>query len=154
MKKSSSPLTADERELAANMLAVGCDRAAAARAAGVTLQQLHHLIENDPGFAQELRRAEGRAELHRMTTVHKAASDVKYWRAATWWIEQKTQKRLARLRGKKVTAVELQRFIDRLEEIVFSEISEEHHRKGLLLRLYELAGEVADQHGRMEEQSR
>ena len=121
------------------MLCVGCDRATAARAVGVKPRDVQAQVERDPDFAKELLRSEGTAELHRMKTVHNAASDEKYWRAATWWIEQKTKKRLARRKGKQVTAVEIHDFLSELQDIVFAEMHRGDERDRLLIRLYELA---------------
>lgn len=138
MGEDSVQLDKDQKRLIGRMLGIGCDRDSAARAVGVSVRVLQAEVERDPEFAQELLRSEGTVELHRMKTVHNAASAEKYWRAATWWIEQKAKKRLARRRGKRVTAVETHDFLCQLEHIVLSEVQRDDDRERLLLRLYEL----------------
>jgi hypothetical protein len=139
MEENAVQLNKDQKRRISAMLCVGCERATAARAVGLTPRDVQAEVERDPEFAKELLRSEGTAELHRMKTVHNAASDEKYWRAATWWIEQKAKKRLARRKGKQVTAVETHDFLSELEDIVFAEMHRDDERDRLLIRLYELA---------------
>lgn len=120
-------------------VSVGCDRSTACKVARCSTRQLRNELKQDTKFCEELLRLEGAAELHRMRTLHNAAGEEKNWRAATWWLEQKTKKRFSRRRAKQVTTVELQQYLGELVDLMFSEVTSDEDRDRVSARLLEMA---------------
>ena len=139
MPRHSSYITSEQKKAILKMVAVGCERNVAAKAMQVTPSQLRRQLNSDPDFAAELLRNEGAAELQRMTTLHKAGKDVKHWRAASWWLEQKAKKRQARSRAKQVTTREMQAYLAELIDEIFSGVKCDEDRERVLQRLAEMA---------------
>lgn len=129
----------DHQETVRTMLAMGCDREMAAKAVGWTVKRLRQVLKSDPEFEQVLLRAEGQAEFLRMKLLHVASKDEKNWRAATWWLERRAQKRYSRRTAKGLTTAEIQELIDELVEIVFREVTREDDRERLVTSLAALA---------------
>ena len=77
-----------------------------------------------------------------MRTVHNAAGDEKYWRAATWWLEQKAKKRFSRCGARQVTTVEQQKYLGELIDVIFSEVTDDEDRERVLARLSEMANAI------------
>jgi hypothetical protein len=71
--------------------------------------------------------------------LHDAANDQKNWRAATWWLERRADRRYGRRKSRNVTTEEIQEFIDELVELVFAEVTREHDRERLVTSLAALA---------------
>lgn len=134
-----SSISENQKNSMLQMIRMGCDRAEAAKTMYVGAARLHRELKRDSEFAQELLRAEGAAELHRMNTLHKAADDVKHWRAATWWLEQKAKKRFARKRTRHATTRDMQQYLAELVDVIFSGVKCEEDRERVLQRLAEMA---------------
>ncbi len=121
------------------MVSFGCDREMAAKGVGWTVHELIQVLRDDPEFAEELLRAEGHAEFQRMRLLHEATKDEKNWRAATWWLERRGQRRYSTRHVKAVTSAEIQEFIAKLVDMVFADVTREFDRERLVTSLTALA---------------
>jgi hypothetical protein len=121
------------------MVAFGCDREMAAKGVGWTVPELNQVLRDDPAFAQTLLRAEGQAEFHRMRLLHEVTKEEKNWRAATWWLERRGQRRYSTRHAKRVTTADIQEFIGVLVDMVFADVTREFDRERLVTSLLALA---------------
>jgi hypothetical protein len=138
MARDESSLEKDKAALRA-MVSMGCDREMAAKAVGWSMTELREALRDDPHYARTLLRAEGQSEFQRMRVLHEATNDQKNWRAATWWLERRAERRYGRRKSRNVTTEEIQDFIDELVELVFAEVTREHDRERLVTSLAALA---------------
>lgn len=139
MPESTPPLTTEQKNAICHMVLMGCERESAAQAMRCSTAQLRQQVADDPEFSEELLRSEGMAEWHRMKAVHKAAEDEKHWRAATWWLEQKSKRRRSQANAQQVTTKELQQYLAELIDVIFSCVKCEEDRDRVLQRLTEMA---------------
>lgn len=136
-----SEATAMERGKILGMVFMGCDLEVAAHTVGWTKEQLDEERQNIPEFASELALNEGKVELHHMRNVHKAAEDVKNWRASAWWLARRAAQRRECKKGQAFTVSEIQSFLGELVDLVFSMIASEADRDRLIASLLAKANE-------------
>lgn len=137
MARKENSLVVDKNTLRA-MISTGCDREMAAKGVGWTMERLREILGDDPEFAEELLRAEGQAEYHRMRNLHNATKEEKHWRAATWWLERRARSRYAR-QSRALTTVEIQELVDEMVDMVFLDVTREADRERLVTSLAEFA---------------
>ena len=140
MKQHGAITPTQQRALRA-MVAMGCDHEMGAKALGVTPEELDDLLSRDPQFAQELWQAEGQAEFHHMRTLHAAAKDEKYWRAATWWLERRAKRYASRPRTPQLSPALLDQYLETLAEILLEEVRDPAVQRRVLARLADLLTE-------------
>ena len=132
-------LDALEQAKVCDLVRVGCAREAAAKYAGLTLEQLEAEIVRDDEFAKALLRAEGTAVLAYMGNIRKAASDEKNWRSSAWWLEK--QARIDKLSGQdrsKLTEAVLET-LELFAELIVAEVTDLQRRSALLVKLTNIA---------------
>jgi hypothetical protein len=137
----TSEQAATERGKILGMVFMGCEVDIAAHTVGWSEQRLADECHNYPEFAKELAEREGMVELHHMRNVHKAAEDVKNWRASSWWLTQRASERRRRKKGLAFTCDEILLFLEELVDIVFATIANDEDRDRLITRLLEKASE-------------
>ena len=142
--KGGDMLEALERARLCELVKVGCEREAAAKCLGLTLEQLEAEIARDDALAKDLLRAEGAAVLAHMGNVRKAAGDEKNWRTSVWWLEQYA--RHAQVAG--ASAAEFQGAVfaalDRFAALIVEEIVDVERRQRLLTQLTNITTECAE----------
>jgi hypothetical protein len=132
---------ATERGKILGMVYMGCDTKVAAQTVGWSEQRLADECQNNPEFATELAEREGLAELHHMRNVHKAAEDVRYWRASSWWLDKRTAERREGKTSFAYTVGEIQLFLEELVDLVFATVACETDRDRLVASLFAKASE-------------
>jgi hypothetical protein len=123
------------------MVFMGCDLDIAAHTVGWSEERLAEECQQGSQFAKELALREGSVELHHMRNVHKAAEDVKNWRASTWWLARRAAERRERKKGQAFTISEIQAFLEELVDLVFDAIAGEADRDRLIASLLATANE-------------
>jgi hypothetical protein len=121
------------REILA-ILSVGCSRATAADYVGCSVSTIQKTAERDPAFAEELRRAESRAEIALLQAIQRAAKKEQYWRAAAWALERTKPELFAPRRPQTITHRDLEKFLQTLVDLLV-EFLPERSRKQFLKRL-------------------
>ena len=89
---------AKKRQIVA-MVTLGYSLRAAARIVGCDPASLRRARIRDPEFARELAAAFGVTEAIALQTVHDAAQQPRYWRAAVWLLERASPEQFARRPG-------------------------------------------------------
>lgn len=134
-------LEPNEQTTLCNMVRMGCSREAAAKYAGLTLDQLEAELARDEGLAKELLRAEGAAVLTHMGNVRKAANDEKNWRTSVWWLEQQARiDKAAGLHGASLHEA-VREALDRFAELIVNEITDPARRQRVLTQLINITTE-------------
>jgi hypothetical protein len=124
------------REILA-ILSVGCSRATAADYVGCSVSTIQKTAERDPAFAEELRRAESRAEIALLQAIQRAAKKEQYWRAAAWALERTKPELFAPRRPHAITQRQLEKFLQALVDLLVDSLPE-RSRKQFLKRLERL----------------
>lgn len=137
-------LEAVERARLCELVKVGCEREAAAKCLGLTIEQLEAEIARDETLAKDLLRAEGAAVLAHMGNVRKAAGDEKNWRTSVWWLEQYA--RHGQLANSSATGFQGAVFaaLDRFAALIVEEIVDVERRQRLLTQLINITTECAE----------
>ncbi len=136
------PLSSEQKRDVCTIAAVGCDRHIAARYLGCRPEELKAEIEADAAFARDLAQAEARAELTHVRNVQQAAQDDKHWRASVWWLERRAPERYGRRDAGAMSAIQVERFVKQVAQIIAEDVRHEEDRDRLMLRLDELASDV------------
>jgi hypothetical protein len=142
MATTKPRLTSDQKGRINAILLVGCGRETAAKYVGCSIAQLREEMLGDPGFAEEICRAEASAELMHMKNVQKAVGDEKNWRASVWWLERRAPERYGRRDPDALTPKELESFVAMLATAVVEDVRDAADRQRLLDRLRRLAESV------------
>jgi hypothetical protein len=121
------------REILA-ILSVGCSRATAADYVGCSVSTIQKTAERDPTFAEELRRAESRAEIALLQAIQRAAKKEQYWRAAAWALERTRPELFAPRRPQAISLKDLDKFLAALADLL-AEVLPARTRKTVLKRL-------------------
>lgn len=109
------------REILA-ILSVGCSRATAADYVGCSVSTIQKTAERDPAFAEELRRAESRAEIALLQAIQRAARKEQYWRAAAWALERTKPEQFGPRRAGSIPLKTLQAFLQALASLLAEEL--------------------------------
>jgi len=134
-----SGLTSEQQRDVCLVLSLGCDREAAVKYVGCSLEELHREMIGDSAFAADVRRAEAASEMMHMRNVQNAARDEKHWRASVWWLERRAPERYGRRAVEAVTLRQLESFIALLVSAVMDEVRAADDRQRLLARLQHVA---------------
>lgn len=109
------------REILA-ILSVGCSRATAADYVGCSVSTIQKTAERDPAFADELRRAESRAEIVLLQAIQQAARKEQYWRAAAWALERTKPEQFGPRRPGAIALKDLQALLQALASLLTEEL--------------------------------
>ena len=130
-----------KREILA-IVAVGCGRRTAADYVGCNTATIVRAMEQDEQFAAELRRHELNPEIGFMRNIQDAAQEVKYWRAAAWWLERRRPEDFGTKKAGLITAAQLQRLFSALTGILAEEVPSDKHRKNVISRVDQMISEL------------
>lgn len=128
------------REILA-ILSVGCSRATAADYVGCSVSTIQKTAERDPTFAEELRRAESRAEIALLQAIQRAARKEQYWRAAAWALERTKPEQFGPRRPASIPVKTLHAFLHALASLLAEELPDRTCKK-ILKRLDRLLIEL------------
>ncbi|MGQ9576476.1 MAG: hypothetical protein ACUVUC_14280 [Thermoguttaceae bacterium] len=131
-----------KREILA-ILTMGCSRRTAARYVGCAPATIRNTADREPEFAEQLRRAESKAEISLMKNIQKAASKEQYWRAAAWALERKNPEEFAPRSPDVVTLQQITQLLAQLQQIILEEVPVARYRKKIIQRIGALTAEVA-----------
>ncbi|MEO1497499.1 MAG: hypothetical protein AAFV43_10145 [Planctomycetota bacterium] len=137
-------MTDKQKQEAALVVSVGCDRETAAKYVGCSIDDLVEAARRDAGFAAALRKNEAAAELAHMRNIQQAAKDDKHWRASVWWLERLAPERFARRDAGAVTRRELTGLLSAIAGGIAAEVRHEDDRRRVLDKLAELAQSLSD----------
>jgi len=138
---ATPPLTDEQKGQVCGILSVGCTRETAADFVGCSLGDIGQAMQQDSTFAANILRTEAGSELSHMRNVQQAAKEAKNWRASVWWLERCSPERYGP-RGK-VTATQLQAFIDTVVTILNDELQDEADRQRVVARLKNTVGTMS-----------
>ncbi len=125
------------------ILSVGCSRRMAARYVGCSPATIQRTAQRDSAFAEQLRKAECKAQIGYMKSIQAAARKEQYWRAAAWALERRNPEEFAARRPDVITLEQLKGFVAELAEILVEEVPVAAYRKAILKRLERLASGLA-----------
>jgi len=137
MAKRGRPPVLDEikrREILA-ILSVGCSRTTAANYVGCSVSTIQNTAERDPKFAEELRRAESRAEITFLQAIQKAARDERHWRAAAWVLERKCPEQYGRRKADTLTIGQVKDLLEQFAQAIAEQLPAPKYRKAILKQL-------------------
>jgi hypothetical protein len=139
-KRGGRPVLDDykRREILA-ILSMGCSRRTAARYVGCAHATIQNTAVRDPEFAEQLARAESKAEVGYMKSIQKAAGKEQYWRAAAWALERRNPEEFAPRRPDVVTLDQITRLLAELADVIVEETPVAEYRKNILKRMEALA---------------
>lgn len=140
------PITDFEKGQLDTVLKMGCSRDTACKYAGVSADRLLAEMQRDPHFERSILHAESHPEVRHIGNVNKASQDEKNWRSSVWWLERREREQDAahdRLQWNYPTAV--RDALDRLIDVVTTEIADPIRRQAIVAELLKLAGEGADE---------
>jgi hypothetical protein len=144
MRKVGRPPVLDpikRREIMA-IVSMGCSRRTAARYVGCDAKTIRNTADRDPGFAEQLCHASQAAEIEYVKNINKAAKKEQYWRAAAWALERLNPEDFAKRSPGKLTPEEIRTLLERLGEILLSEVPVARHRKAAVKRLDRLLAKI------------
>jgi len=124
------------------IVSVGCSRRTAARYVGCDAKTIRNTALRDPVFADQLCHASQSAEIEYVRNINKAAKKEQYWRAAAWALERLNPEDFAKRSPGKLTPEEVRTILQRLGEILLSEVPVARHRKAALKRLDRLLATI------------
>jgi len=139
MAKCGRPPVLDEikkREILA-ILTVGCSRRVAAAYVGCSPSTIRSTAQRDSRFAEQLRHADHQAELGYLSTIQKAGSQERYWRAAAWALERKNPEDFAPRHPDIVTLDQIAQLMTDFARLIEEEIPVAIYRQNVLKRLDE-----------------
>jgi hypothetical protein len=147
-------LTPEKQQQFCNLLHLGCSRAEAARAVGVSLRSVYRFYRGDPDFAASVNLALCASDAQAYRAI--AAAGPKNWRAAAWLIEHRTRREERPGATSPEAVLKSQRFQDLLRDVVCQAIIANEtaldpgivHRKK---RLAELREKIEDRRRRGED---
>ena len=123
-----------QREILA-LLSVGCSRRTAARYVNCTQKAIDELAQNNPDFAEKLRRAEANMEIESIKNMFNAAKQEKNWRASAWLLERKSPEEFLKKKPDVIPAGLLDTLLNRIVTLLIEECPAAVQRKGLLKKL-------------------
>jgi hypothetical protein len=136
-----------KREICA-ILAMGCNRASAARYVGCHPDTIRRTAARDAEFAELLQQAESKHELRHLTFINKAAEEGRYWRAAAWALERCFPSRYGRRRPDMFTVEQVSHVLAQFADVILDEVPDHEQRERILARLSDLtAGLQSAAHG-------
>ncbi len=138
-RKPTSLDAVKRREILA-ILTVGGSRRMAARYVGCSPRTIGRTAVRDPAFAEELRKAEHKADIGYLKNIQAAARKEQYWRAAAWALERRNPQEFAARHPDVVTLEQLRGVIVDFAVIVVEEIPVAKYRQPALARLRLLWG--------------
>ncbi len=124
------------------IISVGCSRRTAARFVGCDAKTIRNTALRDPEFADQLCRASQAAEIEYVKRINDAAKKEQYWRAAAWALERLNPEDFAKRSPGNLTVEEMRTLLERLGEILFSEVPVARHRKAAMKRLDRLLAKI------------
>ncbi len=137
MAQRGRPPVLDEikrREVLA-ILSVGCSRSTAADYVGCSVSTIQKTADRDPRFAEQLRRAESRAEITLLQAIQKAARKEQYWRAAAWALERTKPEQFGRRSPRAMPLAEVRQLLEQLAGAVLEQLPTDQSRQRILKRL-------------------
>ncbi len=123
-----------QREILA-LLSMGCSRMTAARYVNCTQKAIDELAQNNPDFAEKLRRAEANLEIESIKNMFNAATQEKNWRASAWVLERKSPQEFLKKKPDVIPAGLLDTLLNRIVTLLIEECPAAVQRKGLLKKL-------------------
>jgi len=124
------------------IVSMGCSRRTAARYVGCDAKTIRNTADRDPEFADRLCHASQSAEIEYVRNINKAAKKEQYWRAAAWALERLNPEDFAKRSPGKLTPEEMRTLLERLGEILLSEVPVARHRKAAVKRLDRLLAKI------------
>lgn len=128
-----------KREVLA-ILSVGCSRRTAARYVGCSPSTIARTAQRDAAFAEELRKAELKAQILFMKNIAAAARKEPYWRAAAWALERLNPEEFGPRKPDLLTADQVRELLAEFADLVVQEVPAAKYRKNILRRLRTLGG--------------
>jgi hypothetical protein len=107
------------------MVANGSSRRIAAAYVGCATSTITRSAARDPDFAAELNRAEQNSEIIALRSLHSAARNGRYWRAAAWLLERKNPDDFAPRQPEVFTEPQLRQLFLRLMLFVADDMPEQ-----------------------------
>ena len=123
------------------ILTVGGTRFMAAQYVGCHVETIRNTALRDPGFADQLRKAELGPELTFLRNIQLASKDPKQWRASAWALERLYPERYGRRPANSITPEQLAEVIREMGTVVVGEVPVKRFREQVLTRLGDLANE-------------
>ncbi len=123
-----------KREVLA-ILSVGCSRRTAARYVGCSPSTIQRTAQRDAAFADELRKAELKAQILFMKNIAAAARKEPYWRAAAWALERLNPEEFAPRKADLLTADQVRELLAEFAALIVEEVPAAKYRKNILRRL-------------------
>jgi hypothetical protein len=124
------------------IIGVGCSRRTAARYVGCDAKTIRNTALRDPEFAGQLCHASQAAEIEYVRRINNAAKKEQYWRAAAWALERLNPEDFAKRSPGSLTAEEIRTLLERVGEILLSEVPVARHRKAAVKRLDRLLAKI------------
>jgi hypothetical protein len=126
------------------ILTVGGTRLMAAQYVGCHVETIRNTALREPGFADQLRKAELGPEITFLRNIQQASKDPKQWRASAWALERLYPDRYGRRPPKSITPEQLAEVVREMGTVVVGEVPVKRFREQVLLRLSELADKDFD----------
>lgn len=140
------PITDFEKGQLDAVLKMGCNRDTACKYAGVSADRLLAEMQRDPTFERSILHAESQPEVRHIGNVNKASQDEKNWRSSVWWLERREREQeTAHDSSQWNYPAAVRDALDRLIEVVTTEIADPSRRQAVVAELLKLAGEGADE---------
>jgi len=117
------------------ILSVGCSRETAARYVGCSTYVIDRAAQRDSQFADQLRRADIRAEVGCLKSIQKAARQERYWRAAAWAMERRNPAEYALRPAATMTYAEVEQLLEQIARLIVESLPASRQRQALLRRL-------------------
>lgn len=140
MANSAKGLDAFRKREVLAILSVGCSRRTAARYVGCSPSTIARTAQRDAAFAEELRKAELKAQILFMKNIAAAARKEPYWRAAAWALERLNPEEFGPRKPDLLTADQVRELLAEFAALIVEEVPAAKYRKNILRRLRTLGG--------------
>lgn len=142
------PITDFEKGQLDAILKMGCNRATACKYAGVSADRLLAAMQRDPSFERSILHAESQPEVRHIGNVNKASQDEKHWRSSAWWLERREREQESAQDSSQWNyPAAVRDALDKLIDVVMTEIVDPVRRQAIVAELLKIAGEGVSESG-------
>ncbi|MBA3483866.1 MAG: hypothetical protein H0T51_18835 [Pirellulales bacterium] len=142
------PITDFEKGQLDSVLKMGCSRDTACKYAGVSADRLLAEMQRDPTFERSILHAESHPEVRHIGNVNKASQDERNWRSSVWWLERREREQESAHDWSQWNyPAAVRDALDKLIDVVMTEIVDPVRRQAIVAELLKIAGEGVSESG-------